>query len=84
MDVVKTRLQTQNIKSGSAKDTHPSDVVSDVKYKDVISTVKTIYTEEGYRGFTRGMMPRAMLASMSSALSWVSYEIIKNIWLSLV
>ena len=81
MDVIKTRLQTQNLKGGAPKEA-PGEVILDVKYKDLLSTVKTIRSEEGFRGFTKGMLPRALLSSVSSALSWVAYEFIKNIWLS--
>ncbi len=78
MDVIKTRLQTQGI--GTAVE--HSDVVHNVKYHDVLSTMRTIHKEEGLSGFSKGMLPRAMLSSVSSALSWVAYEFIKSMWLS--
>ena len=79
MDVIKTRLQTQNMKGGKQQIVS-DDVILDVKYKDIVSSVKTIYKEEGARGFCKGAVPRAILSSVSSALSWVAYEFIKSMW----
>ena len=81
MDVIKTRLQTQNITPGMIRDTSDEALVG-VKYKDLISAAKTIVKEEGMRCFGKGILPRAIQASMSSALSWVSYEFIKNLFLT--
>lgn len=79
-DVVKTRLQTQNTIAGMQADIIFEDVVH-VKYTNVISTFEQIIKNEGIRGLVKGTFPRAMQASMSSALSWVSYEITKHYFL---
>ena len=80
MDVVKTRLQVQSTLSGMQADISSETV--DVKYKDLMSSVKKIFKQEGIHSFSKGMLPRAIQASMSSALSWVSYEFIKNVFLN--
>ena len=77
MDVIKTRLQTKNVTPGR-KDTILCDDVVRVKYTNFKSTAIQIFQHEGLKGFVRGVVPRAMQASMSSALSWVSYEFIKH------
>lgn len=81
LDVVKTRLQTQNMTAGLTKDTS-DEVLIGVKYRDILSSAKTMIKKEGIRSFSRGVLPRAMQASTSSALSWVTYEFIKHLFLS--
>jgi len=81
LDVVKTRLQTQNTIARMRTDTIFNDVVQ-VKYKNVISTFKQIVNKEGARALVKGTLPRAIQASMSSALSWVSYEFAKHYFFS--
>lgn len=73
MDVIKTRLQTQNVAPGIQ-----CENASQIKYRNFKSTALQIFKQEGLRGFVKGMLPRAMQASMSSALSWVSYEFVKH------
>jgi len=78
LDVIKTRLQTQNMKGGNQ--ILSDDVILDVKYKDIIQSVRKVYEEEGIKGFGKGALPRGILSSVSSALSWVAYEFIKSMW----
>lgn len=78
MDVIKTKLQTQDTNAGILRDTS-DEVLHDVKYKDIVSAVKTMIKEEGIYSFTKGMFPRALQASLSGALSWVTYETMKTI-----
>lgn len=80
LDVIKTRLQTQNTVAGVEADIIFDDVVH-AKYASIVSTYQQIKVKEGLGGFVKGTFPRAMQASMSSALSWVSYEIIKHYFL---
>lgn len=49
-----------------------------VRYRDFLSTVKFIYRREGLSAFTKGMAPRMFINVPSTALSWGTYEIIKN------
>eukprot|EP00831_Metopus_contortus_P064785 TRINITY_DN57954_c0_g1_i1.p1 TRINITY_DN57954_c0_g1~~TRINITY_DN57954_c0_g1_i1.p1 ORF type:complete len:322 (+),score=41.43 TRINITY_DN57954_c0_g1_i1:27-968(+) len=78
LDVIKTRLQTQNMEVGMIRDTS-DEVLTDVKYKDILSSIKMLMREEKIVWMKRGIVPRSIQASISSALSWVSYEIIKNV-----
>jgi hypothetical protein len=76
--VIKTRLQTQNMHIGITRDTS-DEILKNVKYKDIISTFKTIIKKEGASGLAKGALPRSIQASLSGALSWVSYEVMKNL-----
>jgi hypothetical protein len=51
----------------------------DVKYRNIMSTMKYIYRQDGFlKGFFRGLTPRIMNNSPSCAISWGTYEIIKH------
>lgn len=77
MDVIKTRLQTQSMLPGMKENIICEETVN-VKYKNFKSTAIQMYRQEGAKAFIKGIVPRAMQASLSSALSWVSYEFIKH------
>ena len=49
-----------------------------IKYQDILSTIKTIFREEGMRGFVKGCVPRVLTHAPSSAVSWTAYEMIKE------
>ena len=49
-----------------------------IKYVDVTSTMKTMFHEEGFMGFTKGLLPRIMGQAPSTAVSWATYDTIKN------
>ena len=52
---------------------------SNIKYKDIISTIKIIYKEDGFfKGFFRGLIPRMLCNAPSSAISWGAYEFMKH------
>jgi len=48
-------------------------------YKTIISTVKKIKNESGYSGFTRGLSARLIANIPAVAISWGTYETMKNI-----
>lgn len=54
-----------------------------MRYNGFLQTVKRIYSEEGYRGFARGLRPRLMVHAPSVAISWTTYETAKQALLSL-
>jgi hypothetical protein len=59
---------------------HQCSVDSNIKYKDIISTIRIIYRENGLvGGFTKGMLPRVLCNAPSAAISWGTYEIMKHI-----
>ncbi|XP_004290547.1 PREDICTED: protein MITOFERRINLIKE 1, chloroplastic-like isoform 2 [Fragaria vesca subsp. vesca] len=63
LDVVKTRLMTQNVNKVAA-----------VVQSGVSETVKQILKEEGLVGFTRGMGPRVLHSACFSALGYFAFE----------
>lgn len=84
LDVVKTRLQTQDCfcrqeppvlscprRGGLAA------AVQAPKYTDFSTCVRLIYAEEGMRGFYRGLIPRAALSIPGAAMCWGTYESVK-------
>ena len=108
MDVVKTKLQTQNEKSNCEKispkrlnnkikdssNNNPklsfnysknanidcnSNNEPKIKYKNILSTIKIIYYENGFKGFFKGIMPRVFSSAPSCAISWGTYEAVKHL-----
>jgi len=79
LDVVKTRLQTQEIVRDMAKKQEAGleTCTPGVHYTGLRQTVSRIFTEEGVRGFYRGTVPRMMFAAPSAALCWGTYEAVK-------
>ena len=63
LDVVKTRLMTQNVNKMNA-----------IMQSGVSATVKQILMEEGWVGFTRGMGPRVLHSACFSALGYFAFE----------
>ena len=49
-----------------------------VRYRDFLQTIKLIYQREGIKAFARGVGPRMCINVPSTALSWGTYELIKN------
>ncbi|UVC49958.1 mitochondrial carrier protein [Theileria orientalis] len=72
-DVIKTRLQTQACRMDSKR---PK---LQIKYKNVITTFENIYRKEGLRGFMRGVTTRIGMCTPSAAISWGTYESLKNL-----
>ncbi len=65
LDVAKTRLQTQH-------DTGK-------RYSGMVGALTTIAKEEGFGGLFRGLKPRILLHSASSAIVWATYEYMKRL-----
>lgn len=55
------------------------DMQGRLKYRSSWNTVKEIVAQEGLRGFFKGLVPRAATQSLSSAVSWSTYEFIKSL-----
>jgi hypothetical protein len=51
---------------------------SSVKYNDFINTSKSFYYEEGIRAFGKGILPRMGMNIPAVAMSWGTYEMVKN------
>eukprot|EP00930_Biecheleria_cincta_P031764 TRINITY_DN2202_c0_g1_i1.p1 TRINITY_DN2202_c0_g1~~TRINITY_DN2202_c0_g1_i1.p1 ORF type:complete len:661 (-),score=71.56 TRINITY_DN2202_c0_g1_i1:368-2350(-) len=74
LDVVKTRLQTQEILRDMARG---GKITSDARYRGLTSTFSAILREEGVPGLYRGTVPRMIFAAPSAAMCWGTYEAIK-------
>ncbi|KAI9346827.1 mitochondrial carrier domain-containing protein [Zopfochytrium polystomum] len=66
MDVVKTRVQTQI--GGS---------VSGSEFSQLKATVRRLHSQEGWKGFTRGMGARMLNMGPVSVMMIVTYEVVK-------
>ncbi len=51
----------------------------DLKYRDIMSTARTILREEGMKGFVKGVVPRIFAQAPASAISWTTYEMMKKL-----
>jgi solute carrier family 25 iron transporter 28/37 len=84
LDVVKTRLQTQDCFCKEPPVSCPRRLAAAVpatrapKYTDFFASVKLIHAEEGLRGFYRGLIPRAALSVPGAAMCWGTYESVKT------
>lgn len=74
LDVIKTRLQTQNIKCNYGKSANCSS------QKNGFKVCKLICREEGLKGFTRGATARVMYFMPSAAIVWTTYETMKQVF----
>ncbi|CAC5362644.1 SLC25A38 [Mytilus coruscus] len=60
--------------------TQPADVVKThmqlepLKYKKLKQTLQIIYQKDGFNGFLRGMVPRALRRTLMAAMAWTIYE----------
>ena len=52
-----------------------------IKYTNTFTTAREIISTEGVRGFFKGLVPRSMTQSVSSAISWSTYELVKSIYI---
>ena len=51
----------------------------EVKYKNILSTIRMITREDGFfKGFFKGATPRMLSSAPSCAISWGTYELIKH------
>ena len=69
LDVVKTRIQTQNISTLGATS-------STVMYRNIFHGLKCLWTEEGIQGLLRGVLPKLMSRGPLSAISAIIFELV--------
>jgi hypothetical protein len=50
----------------------------EIKYRNVLDTTATIFREEGMAGFFAGLKMRMVIQSVSSAIAWGTYQVIKS------
>jgi solute carrier family 25 (mitochondrial iron transporter), member 28/37 len=49
-----------------------------LRYKGIVDAARQIYAVEGYAGFFRGAGPRLLVHTPSVAISWTTYETVKQ------
>ncbi|CAG9325765.1 unnamed protein product [Blepharisma stoltei] len=82
LDVIKTRLQTQNEESPLYKNKGFGMDKKDkrkLRYKSIYDTAKLIYLEDGALGFVKGIVPRMLFFLPGAAVSWSVYEYTKRL-----
>ncbi len=68
-DVVKTRIQTQNVNTlGTTSST--------IMYKNMLHGLKCLWREEGINGLMRGVLPKLMSRGPLSAISALIFELV--------
>jgi len=50
-----------------------------LSYRGALQVVRQVITEEGYAAFLRGMAPRMLVHAPAVAISWTTYESMKNL-----
>jgi len=78
LDVIKTRLQTQELLRDMSRD---GGATLEVRYRGLASTFSSILRHEGVRGMYRGTLPRMVFAAPSAAMCWGTYEAVKTVLL---
>ena len=76
LDVLKTRLQVQSLKSATTASESPSAFV--VRYDGLAEAARYTYAHHGVPGFFRGLGPRVLMMGPSCAISWGVYETAKD------
>lgn len=75
-DVIKTRMQTQNVVSSICKQTKKPCATP--IYCTIRETIKKILADDGLKGFTAGALPRMLYYLPGAAVSWTTYEQVKR------
>ena len=90
LDMIKTRIQTQDILLNQAAPATCSSSSSCMHttvqrpagappaYRDIFSATSKIYKEIGLTGFWRGAIPRMAFVAPSAGLCWGTYELVKG------
>lgn len=84
LDVIKTRLQTQDIlfsassSSSSSPDSGAREAPGRPKYSGFRSAFSTIVREEGLLSLYQGLLPRMLHAIPAAAMCWGTYETVKS------
>ena len=77
LDVIKTRLQTQQLQPCPNQSGATVHAIKDV-YSNPMDVVRYIWTTERWLGFSRGMLPRILTNAPAAGISWAVYEGVKN------
>lgn len=81
LDRIKTALQTQQLAPVCPRGLSPqacAATAATVKHVNWQQAARTIWIEEGSRGFFRGLAPRILSHTPAVAISWTTYETTKQ------
>lgn len=53
------------------------------QYKSIWDAIKSIVTQEGFRGLYKGIVPNLLKVAPSMASSWLSFEMTRDFFLGL-
>lgn len=81
LDVIKTRLQTQNCVFAPGTDKNAIQQSNVVQYRGFVQAGSRIFREEGPGAFFKGTLPRVCVCIPAAAISWSSYEMLKAVLL---
>jgi solute carrier family 25 protein 38 len=83
-EVIKTRLQLARLDaqhfSGVTATVAGASSTAGLPRHRVLAMTRRIYSEDGMSGFFRGLLPRIMKRSLSSAISWMTFEQLVQFW----
>lgn len=79
LDVIKTRMQTQHETSSIHTRNRCLKGKNKLRYLSIKNTIRHIWCHEGLHGFAKGAVPRSLFFLPSSAVSWATYEYIKQL-----
>jgi solute carrier family 25 iron transporter 28/37 len=77
LDVVKTRLQTQDCLARSTSSLADGEVRRP-RYKGFVGTLNSVVREEGFKALYRGVLPRTLYTMPAAAICWGTYESVKS------
>jgi len=77
LDRIKTALQTQQLAPACGR-TVPSQTCPVLQHATWRDAAKTIWQAEGTAGFFRGVVPRVLSHTPAVAISWTTYETLKQ------
>jgi solute carrier family 25 (mitochondrial iron transporter), member 28/37 len=79
LDRLKTTLQTQQLYPNCIQGREVAATAGAVQYqRSWFIAARTIYTNEGFVGFFRGLTPRVLSHTPAVAISWTAYEAVKR------
>jgi solute carrier family 25 iron transporter 28/37 len=78
LDRIKTMLQTQQLTPICARTASVCPRVAVVQHASWYDAARTIVQTEGFAGFFRGLTPRVLSHTPAVAISWTTYETLKQ------
>lgn len=77
LDVIKTRLQTQDCMVHDARATASASALLRPKYDGFANALQTVLREEGISALFSGLAPRVLYTMPAAAMCWGTYDTVK-------